>query len=165
MMALIADGWLRQQESVERARSEATTAEGTDTRGDGPLEGVWVAERYRLATGPEHPLDGRIFIDDGDWQVLFFVMGPEEEAESSAPEPRRGSGEGGRYEVRGDTVVFRHLFHLSAGDSVVGLPASALRMEVTAAAEAAREPTRFIVDGDRLTLFFPSGNEIDFVRR
>jgi len=196
MLALIADGWLRQQESVERARSEAAPGElrsedeGRVARegavaGEGvPLEGVWAAERYRLASGPEHPLEGRIFFDDGEWQVVFFVLGvgSEEAAGGGAADGaagggggaqtgegaavvRRGSAEGGRYEVRGDTVVFRHLFHLSAGDSVAGLPASPLRMEVTAAVEAAREPTRFVVEGDRLTLFFPSGNEIDFVRR
>lgn len=175
-MALMADGWLRQQESVERARTGTMPAESLDARGQGPLEGVWAAEQYRLASGPEHPLEGRIFFEDGEWQVLFFVIGagsleasgdggPGAQSGEGAAVVRRGSAEGGRYEVRGDTVVFRHLFHLSAGDSVAGLPASALRMEVTAAAEAVREPTRFVVDGDRLTLFFPSGNEIDFVRR
>ena len=60
-------------------------------------------------------------------------------------------------------MVFTHLFHLSAGDSVTGLPASALRMEARSEG-GAEEPTRATVVDDLLTLFFPSGNLMIFVR-
>lgn len=123
----------------------------------GSVRGVWAAERYELATGEGLAVEGRIVFGERSWQVLYFVLDAE-------GRPRRGSGEGGDYLTRGDTVVFRHALHLSAGDSMPGLAASPLRMEVRSAGEAAEEPTRFGVEGDRLTLFFPSGNRMVFRR-
>jgi hypothetical protein len=120
-----------------------------------PLRGSWTALTYTLASGQEHPLEGRIFFTATEWQVLFFVL----DAEGA---PRRGSGEGGAYTTDGDKLVFHHSFNLSAGEALEGLPASPLRMTVNRAPSP--EPTRFSISGDRLTVFFPSGNEIRFRR-
>ena len=122
-----------------------------------PIEGAWTADRYHLAEGPTHPVRGQIFFVDGSWQVLFFVM-----AEDGTP--HRGSAEGGAYERTSDGVVFRHLFNLSVGDALPGLEAAPLRMTVRSPEEAALEPTRVDVDGDMLTLHFPSGNRMTFRR-
>jgi hypothetical protein len=121
----------------------------------GSLMGSWAAQTYTLAGGEEHPLRGRIFFTGAEWQVLFFVLGGE-------GEPRRGSGEGGAYTTDGAQLVFLHSFNLSAGDSLLGLAASPLRLSINA--EPSPEPTHFAIDDDVLTVFFPSGNEIRFRR-
>lgn len=121
------------------------------------IRGIWAAERYLLAGGETLDVRGRIVFGEDEWQVLYFVV-------DSAGAALRGSGEGGPYGLRGDTVVFRHGFLLQAGDSLPGLGATPLRMEVTPPGETAREPTRFEIDGDALTLFFPSGNRMTFRR-
>ena len=77
---------------------------------------------------------------------------------------RRGSGEGGTYERTSDGVVFRHLFHLSVGEAMPGLAEAPLRMVARGAEDAPLEPTRVDVEGDVLTLFFPSGNRMTFLR-
>jgi hypothetical protein len=122
------------------------------------IRGAWAAESYQLADGPTHPVAGRIFFDEHDWQVLFFVL-------DSAGAVHRGSGEGGGYELRGDSLVLTHLFNLSAGDAMGGLPESELRMNVHGEADAPEEPTRVERTGELLTLFFPSGNHMTFRRR
>ena len=119
------------------------------------IEGGWEAVDYVLASGPVHPVRGRIVFTRDEWLVLFFVM--------ERNEPRRGSGEGGRYTLDGDRLIFEHLFHLSAGEEMEGLPASPL--ELTAReGDGPLEPTRVERDGDRLTLHFPSGNAMRFRR-
>lgn len=122
------------------------------------IRGAWAAESYHLADGPVHPVAGRIFFDDGDWQVLFFVM----DAEGAV---HRGSGEGGGYVLRGDSLILTHLFNLSVGDALEGLLESELRMSVRDEADAPEEPTRVERAGDLLTLFFPSGNRMTFRER
>ena len=124
---------------------------------DPTLEGVWSAERYVMRAGPTHEVAGRIFFTEGEWTVLFFVMGDD-------GEPHRGSAEGGTYTLRGEELVFSHLFHLSQGEEMPELPDSPLRMTVTPAAEAATEPSTIEVLGDQLTIFFPSGNSLQFRR-
>lgn len=121
-----------------------------------PLEGAWIPTGYVLADGVRHAVDGRIFFTGADWTVLFFVI--------RDGEARRGSAEGGTFEVDGDRLVFSHLYHLSAGEAMEGLPESPLRMNLTAAADAAREDSRFQVQGDRLIIDFPSGNRMEFRR-
>ncbi len=132
-----------------------TAARGQDN--DPTLEGVWSAERYVMRAGPTHEVAGRIFFAEGEWTVLFFVMGDD-------GEPHRGSAEGGTYTLRGEELVFSHLFHLSQGEEMPGLAHSPLRMTVSPAAEAATEPSTIEVLGDRLTIFFPSGNSLVFRR-
>jgi len=122
-----------------------------------PLQGAWAADRYLLAGGEDHRVEGRIFFGERDWQVLFFVM------EDGAP--RRGSAEGGGYTLDGEALVFTHLYNLSVGEPMTGLPAQDLRMIVRSETDAPEEPTRIDVEGTVLTLHFPSGNRMTFRRR
>ena len=124
----------------------------------GALEGAWAAERYHLADGPVHDVRGHIFFGARDWQVLFFVLDDE-------GQPRRGSGEGGSYQLIDGQVVFTHLFNLSVGDAMPGLAATDLRMVVRDPEGAPTEPTDLRIAGDVLTLGFPSGNRMTFRRR
>ena len=75
------------------------------------IQGAWNARVYRLASGQVHTVRGRIFFADTEWQVLFFVMDNDE--------PRRGSGEGGTYTLRGDQLTFEHHYLLAAGDEML----------------------------------------------
>lgn len=122
------------------------------------IRGAWSAERYILANGTEHEVQGRIFFTERDWQVLFFVV-------DSEGEVRRGSGEGGSYARTADGLVFTHLFNLSVGSAMPGLAAQELRMVSRPPEGAPLEPTRIEIDGDVLTLFFPSGNRMTFRKR
>ncbi len=120
------------------------------------LVGAWATETYVLFDGTRHEVEGRIFFTEVDWTVLFFV--------TDDGEPRRGSAEGGTYRVSGEDLVFTHLYHLSVGEAMEGLPESPLRMDLRPPGEGAEEPSTFSVEGDRLTLFFPSGNRMEFSR-
>ena len=122
---------------------------------DADVQGAWNAESYALRDGAEHRVEGRIFFTESDWQVLFFVM--------DGDEPRRGSGEGGRYTFDGETLTFEHLHHLSIGEAMDGLPASDLTMTARSG-DGPLEPTGVRLEGDRLTLEFPSGNTMSFDR-
>ncbi len=124
---------------------------------DRALEGVWSAERYVLRDGLTHQVSGRIFFSGNEWTVLFLVLDRD-------GNPRRGSGEGGTFTLRGNDLVFSHLFHLSAGDEMDGLPASPLRLETHSAAEAQTESSTIALSRNRLTIFFPSGNRMEFER-
>ncbi len=88
---------------------------------DSTLQGAWAAETYVLKDGTSHSVTGRIFFTSTEWTVLFFVMG-------EAGKPSRGSAEGGTYSLRGDRLVFSHLFNFSAGDELPGLPAAPMQM-------------------------------------
>ncbi len=120
------------------------------------LQGAWLAREYVLASGARHPLRGQILFDRSRWTVLFFVL-------DSGSEPARASAEGGSYVVRADSVVFTHVYHYSSGRALDGLPEASLRM-VARDGTGPTEPTRFAVTGDDMTLFFPSGNRMTFVR-
>ena len=110
-----------------------------------------------MAEGGLHEVQGRIFFSARDWQVLFFVM-------DDSGQARRGSGEGGSYTVDDGELVFTHLFNLSVGEEMVGLPAAELRMVSRPPEGAPLEPTNIDIEGDVLTLHFPSGNRIRFTR-
>ena len=132
-----------------------------------PIVGSWRPREYRLAAGETLPVDGRITFlarrDDaehGEWSVVFFVTGVDGAA-------LRGSAEGGAWSREGDALLLTHQYHLSAGEAVGPLPAAPLAMALRSAAEADRnhrEPCEVAVEGDRLTLFFPSGNSMTFDR-
>ena len=109
------------------------------------LVGSWAAEDYIMAAGGEHEVEGRI----------FFVI-------DEAGTVKRGSAEGGTYFLVGDGLVFTHLYNLSAGEAMPGLAAQELRMVSRSPEDAPTEPTRLEVEGDLLTLFFPSGNRMTF---
>ena len=120
------------------------------------IVGAWEPTAYVLESGTSHAVDGRIFFTDIDWTVLFFV--------SDGDGLKRGSAEGGTYTTDGDELVFAHRFHLSVGEEMEGMPASALRMEMRPVGEATLEASTFNVEGDGMTLFFPSGNRMEFRR-
>ena len=122
------------------------------------IEGAWAVQRYLLAGGAEHEARGRIFFAERDWQVLFFVMDEEGVA-------RRGSAEGGGYTLEGNRLVFTHEFNLSGGEAMEGLPAADFSMTVRDEEGAVLEPTTIELEGDALTLHFPSGNRMTFRRR
>jgi hypothetical protein len=126
-----------------------------EAQSTGDVRGAWTADRYLLADGADHAVRGQIFFAEHDWQVLFFVM-------SEDGEPKRGSGEGGSYERTEDGVVFSHLFNLSVGEAMPGLEEAPLRMVARGPEGAPLEPTRVDVEGDVLTLYFPSGNRMTF---
>lgn len=121
------------------------------------LRGAWHTDRYILQEGTEHEVEGLIFFTETDWAVLFFVTGVD-------GEPRRGSAEGGTYTADGRNLVFRHHYNLSYGDAVSGLAESPLRMSLAGDDDAAAEPCELELEGDRLTLSFPSGNSMTFLR-
>jgi len=120
------------------------------------IVGAWEPTAYVLASGMSHTIDGRIFFTDIDWTVLFFV--------TDGDDVKRGSAEGGTYTTDGDELVFTHRFHLSVGEEMEGLPASALRMELRPVGEGTLEASTYRVEGDGMTLFFPSGNRMEFRR-
>ena len=122
------------------------------------LQGAWQPERYILKAGDELAVTGQIFFAEKDWTVLFFVLGDD-------GQPQRGSGEGGTYTLRGDSLTFTHLYHLSGGEATGSLSESPLRMEIHEVSEAATEPCTIALDGDALTIYFPSGNAMTFRRR
>ena len=142
----------------EAAAQQRRAERGERARQRAPLEGAWAAQRYLLAGGEEHEVRGRIFFAGHDWQVLFFVMDGEGVA-------RRGSSEGGRYTLEGDRLTFIHEFNLSGGEAMAGLPAADFSMTVRDAEGALLEPTTVELEGDALTLHFPSGNRMTFRRR
>lgn len=132
-----------------------------------PIVGSWRPRAYRLAAGAELPVDGRIVFlagsDDGsrgEWSVTFFVTGEDGAAV-------RGSAEGGEWSRDGRSLLLTHQFHLSAGGPAGPLPEAPLAMAIRSAAEANanhREPCEVTVEGDLLTLHFPSGNSMTFER-
>ena len=122
------------------------------------LQGAWEPQRYLLKDGGELAVTGQIFFAENDWTVLFFVVDEE-------GQPKRGSGEGGTYTLIGDSLTFVHHYHLSAGEAAGSLPDSPVRMEIHDAADAAREPCTIDLNGDDLTIYFPSGNSMTFRRR
>jgi hypothetical protein len=134
--------------SLAHARQAAS---GPDIRGG------WQAETYALKSGERHALKGQIVFTASDWSVTFLIT-PEGQA------PQRASAEGGTYTLEGTNLGLRHLYNFSAGGALPGLPASPLRMTVNEPAQALLEPCTVTVEGERLTLAFPSGNSMSFQR-
>ncbi len=132
-----------------------------------PIVGSWRPGAYRLEGGEELPVDGRIVFlasredgGSGEWFVVFFVTGEDGST-------LRGSAEGGEWSRDGKSLLLTHQYHLSAGEAAGPLPAAPLAMALRSAAEAAdnhREPCEVTVEGNLLTLFFPSGNSMTFER-
>ena len=121
------------------------------------IRGAWHADTYILKGGQHYPAKGLIVFTRSEWLVLFFVT-------PDGKTPQRGSAEGGSYTLTGSALVFTHLYNLSSGQAVEGLPESPLRMEVHDASGAPTEPSRVELSGDRMTIHFPSGNSLIFRR-
>lgn len=165
LLAVGLSGCAPQEESAAAPEPEPTARAASPD----PVEGVWRPRTYRI--GGDEPaelaVDGRISFQPGpgaaapgEWFVLFFVTDDE-------GAPRRGSAEGGAWFREGETLVLTHTLHLSAGDAIGPLAEAPLRMALRSAETASRdhrEPTRAEVEGDALTLHFPSGNSMTFVR-
>lgn len=129
---------------------EPAAAQGTD------LDGAWRADQYELVSGTSHSLAGHILFVDGEWNVLFYVL-------DGMGEPARMSAEGGTFTRSGEDLVFTHLYFAAQGEAVEGLEASPFEMRVNRG-DPVVEPSTATVEGDRLTLFFPSGNRMTFQR-
>ncbi len=121
------------------------------------LVGAWGAQAYTLKDGPTHRVEGMIFFTKSDWSVVFFVV-------DGDGNPQRGSAEGGTYELDGEALTFTHLYNAAGGGAVEGLPASEWSMRINEREGAPNEPTRIDLSGDRLTIYFPSGNHMTFTR-
>ena len=124
---------------------------------DQNVRGAWNAETYFLKAGAEHRVEGRIFFTESDWQVVFFVVDDQGEI-------KRGSAEGGTYILEGDALTFWHLHNFSTGEAMEGLEEAPLRMVYRDLEDAPQEPSNVYVEGDQLTLAFPSGNRLLFTR-
>ena len=136
----------------------ASTDTPPTTSASPTIHGAWQPERYLLKDGSELAVTGQIFFAEADWTVLFFVLGDD-------GEPKRGSGEGGTYTLKDDSLVFTHTYHLSSGEATGSLAESPLRMEIHDASEADTEPCTIDLKADDLTIYFPSGNAMTFRRR
>ena len=135
----------------------ALACQPTDTQ-QPTLQGAWQPERYLIKDGGELAVTGQIFFAENDWTVLFFVL-------DDQGQPTRGSGEGSTYTLHNDSLTFTHLYHLSAGKATGSLAESPLRMEIHDATDADTEPCTIDLNGERLTIYFPSGNTMTFRRR
>jgi hypothetical protein len=120
-----------------------------------PLVGGWKADHYFLKDGSSYPLLGQILFTRNNWTVLFIVV--------KDGKPQRGSGEGGDYTVDGNKVVFIHHYVASTGaPAIAGLKEQASRALEWEPSHA--ENSTFDIQGDRLTLFMPSGNRLTWTR-
>jgi len=123
--------------------------------GEPVLQGAWKIEGYELKDGGMPRVRGTIFFGEHDWVVLFFVVDEE-------GQPLRASGEGGTYVLEGDRLVFTHKYLMaSGGDPVDGLKKNPPQMKLDS---NAKEDCRIELTGNKLTIFFPSGNRMRFVR-
>lgn len=136
----------------------AVAGEVTSVRADDvDLRGSWKSETYILKDGTRHNMPGLIFFTKKDWSTLWLIT-----VDGKA---QRGAGEGGTYTIAGDKLTFTHLYNVSGGKAVTGLPEQPLRLEVhDPATSAPIEPCTVEVTGDRLVIHFPSGNQILFMR-
>jgi hypothetical protein len=121
------------------------------------IRGAWQADTYILKSGQRYPAKGLIVFTRSEWLVLFFVT-------PDGTTPQRGSAEGGSYTLTSDALVFTHLYNLSSGQALAGLPESPLRMELHDTGDAPIEASRVEFAGDRMTIRFPSGNSFIFRR-
>ncbi len=125
--------------------------------GDLEIRGAWHPDTYILEDGTRHPVRGLIVFTDRDWSVVFLV----------APDghtPLRGSAEAGTYRLNGNRLVFSHLYNLSGGGAVEGIPESPFEMNLHEATSAPSEPSTVELTGRRMTIRFPSGNAMEFER-
>ena len=153
-IAFLTDPW---GTYIELTEGLASIPSGQAATAPSDIRGGWQAESYTLKTGERHTVQGRIFFTATEWGVTFFVT-----LEGQAPQ--RASAEGGTYTLNGDKLVFSHHYNFSAGSALPGLPASPMRMTMNDRQAAPAEPVTLTLDGERLTIAFPSGNAMTFRR-
>jgi hypothetical protein len=120
------------------------------TRAQSSIAGAFRPETYTLRDGTVKAVTGLIFFTDRDWTVLFFIQ-------DGRGGLAQGSGEGGTYTLEGERLVFKHLYHLSGGETP-------FKMSAKGPDEADLEPCRIELAGEILTIYFPSGNQMTFRR-
>jgi hypothetical protein len=109
------------------------------------IEGVWAMELY-VVGGKETALDGVLFMTAGQWATLYFVPGDH---------GAWGSAEAGDYGFDGQTLNFFHRLLFQGGGG----------REVQIDLQENREERCTVAfDGDRLTIRFPSGNDLHLRR-
>jgi len=119
------------------------------------LRGAWQIEAYELKDGGTPRVRGTIIFSEHDWGVLFFVV-------DSDGRPLRASGEGGTYILEGRRLLLTHLYLMaSGGDPVDGLKKNPPQMKLDS---RQKEDCRIELTEKKLTIFFPSGNRLLFVR-
>jgi hypothetical protein len=122
------------------------------------LEGSWKADRYYLKNGSEYPAAGQILFTGNQFSVVYLVL--------KDGKPQRGSGEAGDYSVDGEKVVFTHRYLVTTpAEAIPGLEQQQLHhAERSASDPTTIERATFKIEGERLTLFFPSGNRLTWTR-
>ena len=106
-----------------------------------PIEGAWRTARY-IVNGVATDIEGVLLLVDGRWATLYFVPGGE------GP---WGSGEAGAYDLNGDVLSFHHRLTFQGGG---GRP-----LHLTQQATLV-EACPITLDGDMLSIHFPSGNTV-----
>src|SRR5262249_47037069 len=134
------------------AASESTRVHAADV----DLRGSWKSEIYTLKDGTRHVMPGLLIFTKTDWTTLWVIT-----VDGKAV---RGAGEGGTYAVSGDKLTFNHLFNVSDRKAVRAMAGSPLRVESNSPDRAPLEPCTVALNGDQLTIHFPSGNQIGFRR-
>jgi len=99
---------------------------------DVDLRGSWKSEIYTLKDGTRHTMPGLLIFTKTDWTTLWVI--------TVDGKPMRGAGEGGTYTVSGNKLTFSHVFNVSGGKAVAGMPELPLRVETNAAGSAPIEP-------------------------
>ena len=110
-----------------------------------PVEGVWRTETY-VVGGAAKAVDGVLFLTGGRWATLYFVPGEQ------GP---WGSAEAGRYQYDCGRLVFLHQLVFQGGG---GRP---VHIEQQASRE---EECDVALERDKLTIHFPSGNDLHLRR-
>ena len=121
------------------------------------LRGAWHADTYVLKDGSEHHVEGLMIFTESEWAVVYFVKDDD-------GQPQRGAGEGGPYTLDGDRLVLTRNYLVIASEEIGSLPEIPLRFDVPGVKEPVVEICRLEVDGDRITIEFPSGNRMGFRR-
>lgn len=108
-----------------------------------PIEGAWQLQSY--ARGDvSTAVTGVLLLTAGQWSTLYFVP-------QATSGEYWGSGECGRYTLRGDRLTFFHRYTFQGGGD---------QPIVTNLDSQIVEECRIEASGDQLTIYFPSGSVI-----
>lgn len=129
----------------------------TGLAGAQDLRGAWRADSYVLKSGEVHQVEGLMIFSEGEWAVVYFVKDDE-------GKPQRGAGEGGPYTLDGNELVLTRDYLVIASDEIGELPEIPLRFDIPAVKDPVVEPCKIELADDRMTIEFPSGNQMGFRR-